>query len=239
MLPTARSPSSSPTNGGLDATSHSLCQLHGCNQRKKEERRANRGPTKQECVMQATLKLAAIALSIAPGFALASSDFNGDGRSDVLWRNSGTGANVIWHSANSATLQSLAAVSNFDWRVVGNGDYDGDGRADLLWRNCRTGGNAIWRSANWLTPQAVTTGEQPGLVRCRLGRLQRRRSSRHPVAQHQDRRQRDLAFRQLRHPAGHVLGQAFRGLASRGFGRLQRRRSFPTSCGATTAPART
>jgi plastocyanin len=82
-------------------------------------------------------------------------DFNGDGRSDILWRNRSTGANVIWLSANSATTQTVLAVSTA-WQVVGSGDYDGDGRADILWRNSSTGSNSIWRSANHLTPQAVT-----------------------------------------------------------------------------------
>ena len=34
---------------------------------------------------------------------VGSGDYNGDGRADILWRNSSTGANVIWRSANSAT----------------------------------------------------------------------------------------------------------------------------------------
>ncbi len=104
--------------------------------------------------MQARSTLTAIALAIAPCSAFGFSDFNGDGRSDLLWRNHSTGANVIWLSANSATLQAVTAVINLDWRVVGLGDYNGDGRR------------------------------------------------RHPVAQHQHRCQRDLAFRQLRHATG-------------------------------------
>ncbi len=82
-------------------------------------------------------------------------DFNGDGRSDILWRNLSTGANTIWRSANSATQQAVPAVPTV-WRVVGSGDYDGDGRADILWRNLSTGANTIWRSANQATPQVLT-----------------------------------------------------------------------------------
>jgi plastocyanin len=82
-------------------------------------------------------------------------DFNGDGRSDILWRNRSTGANTIWRSANSATPQAVATRAT-SWRVVGSGDYNGDGRSDILWRNFSTGANAIWRSANQATPQAVT-----------------------------------------------------------------------------------
>jgi len=82
-------------------------------------------------------------------------DFNGDGQSDILWRNASTGANVVWRSAISASQQPLPVVATA-WRVVGSGDYNGDGKADILWRNFSTGGNAIWRSGSSATPQAVT-----------------------------------------------------------------------------------
>jgi hypothetical protein len=34
---------------------------------------------------------------------VGTGDFDGDGKSDLLWRNSATGTNTIWRSANSAT----------------------------------------------------------------------------------------------------------------------------------------
>ena len=83
-------------------------------------------------------------------------DFDGDGKSDVFWRNASTGADVIWKSANSATQQAVAAVSSHDWQVVGRGDFDGDGKSDVFWRNESTGVNAIWKSGNAATKQAVT-----------------------------------------------------------------------------------
>ncbi len=107
--------------------------------------------------MQARSTLTAIALAIAPCSALGFSDFNGDGRSDVLWRNDRTGENMIWLSANAATRQPVTAVRNLYWEVAGTGDFNGDGKADILWRNRLTGANVIWRSANSATPQAVTT----------------------------------------------------------------------------------
>jgi plastocyanin len=84
-------------------------------------------------------------------------DFNGDGRSDVLWRNGSTGANSIWLSANSATKQAVASLLDPAWTVAGSGDYNGDGRADILWRNVTTGADSIWLSANSATKQAVAT----------------------------------------------------------------------------------
>jgi hypothetical protein len=63
-------------------------------------------------------------------------DFNGDGRSDILWRNvDGTLADWLanasgGHAPNNA---SIVAVSNY-WTVAGTGDFNGDGRDDILWR---------------------------------------------------------------------------------------------------------
>ena len=84
-------------------------------------------------------------------------DFNGDARSDILWRNTVDGENAIWLSANSATPQAMSAVPQQAWRVAGVGDFNGDGRSDVLWRNSSDGKNAIWRSANSATPQVVST----------------------------------------------------------------------------------
>ena len=57
-----------------------------------------------------------IIVTAAPPMVSLRNDFNGDGRSDVLWRNGSTGANGIWYSANSATAQALPAVATA-WRI--------------------------------------------------------------------------------------------------------------------------
>jgi len=90
-----------------------------------------------------------------------SGDFDGDGKSDVFWRNTSTGANTIWKSGNRATSQTVASVTSQAWRVVGIGDFDGDGKSDLLWRNLTTGGNTIWKSGNRDTQQPVTGVTSP------------------------------------------------------------------------------
>jgi hypothetical protein len=65
-------------------------------------------------------------------------DFNGNGRSDILWRND-NGLIGDWLSTgngsftdNSATFLSAVPTS---WHVVDTGDFNGDGRSDILWRN--------------------------------------------------------------------------------------------------------
>lgn len=92
----------------------------------------------------------------ASAVGAAGSDFNGDGRSDVLWHNGGTGASVIWRSANSGTPQAVSSVSTA-WRVAGIGDLDGDGVSDILWRNASDGRNAAWRSGNSATQVSIST----------------------------------------------------------------------------------
>ena len=84
-------------------------------------------------------------------------DFDGDGRSDVLWRNSASGQNTIWRSASNATRLPLTTVSNLAWKIAAVGDFNGDGRSDIFWRNASTGANVIWDSGNSTTQRAVTS----------------------------------------------------------------------------------
>ena len=88
------------------------------------------------------------------GYTVAS-DYNGDGLSDVLWRNTSSGGDTIWKSANADTQQAMTTVTSQSWAIVGKGDFNGDGKADVLWRNTSSGANTIWRSGNRATQQAV------------------------------------------------------------------------------------
>ena len=97
-----------------------------------------------------------ITIQAAAGGVARRNDFDGDGRADILWRNSSSGANAIWRSGSSATQQAVPGVPAV-WRAVGSGDYNGDGRSDILWRNSSSGANVIWRSGNSATSQAVTS----------------------------------------------------------------------------------
>ncbi len=73
-------------------------------------------------------------------------DYNGDRKSDILWRNASTGENRLY-TMDAATIQGNATVNTVadqNWRVAGSGDYNGDGRADILWRNIVTGQNWMY-----------------------------------------------------------------------------------------------
>jgi hypothetical protein len=66
----------------------------------------------------------------------APSDFNLDGKSDVLWRNN-SGELYVWNSQSGQGAFQGQTLGNpgTGWRVQDVGDYDGDGKADVLWRN--------------------------------------------------------------------------------------------------------
>jgi hypothetical protein len=65
-------------------------------------------------------------------------DFNGDGRSDVIWR-SDTGAFTEWLGQPNGGFvfnHANAAVDvPMNWHVAGTGDFNGDGRDDVIWRS--------------------------------------------------------------------------------------------------------
>src|SRR5438093_648411 len=73
------------------------------------------------------------------------SDFNGDGKADILWQNSSTGQRVIWLVKDTAVTAAgglgLVATS---WSIAGSSDFNGDGKADILWQNSSTGQRLIW-----------------------------------------------------------------------------------------------
>jgi hypothetical protein len=70
---------------------------------------------------------------------VGTGDFNGDGKSDILWRDT-NGDVYIW-LMNGFQLISSADLGNdpLVWSIAGVGDCNGDGTNDILWRN--TGGD--------------------------------------------------------------------------------------------------
>jgi hypothetical protein len=83
--------------------------------------------------------------NIATRPASVADDFDGDGKSDILWRNSSTGQNWLYEM-NGATIANSAGVNTVPiaWEIVGDGDYNGDGKSDILWRNSSTGQNWLY-----------------------------------------------------------------------------------------------
>jgi autotransporter-associated beta strand protein len=67
-------------------------------------------------------------------------DIDGDGRTDLVWRNAVSGGHVAWLMRGGEVAATRALGGEPAWQVVGAGDFDGDGRGDLLWRHAADGG---------------------------------------------------------------------------------------------------
>jgi hypothetical protein len=69
-------------------------------------------------------------------------DFNGDGHSDILWRNDNGSIFDFLGTANGGFVNngdaSFVSVDN-SWQVASIGDFNGDGIDDILWHNSTTG----------------------------------------------------------------------------------------------------
>ena len=94
-----------------------------------------------------------VTASTSPAPHTVRGDFDGDGRSDILWRHV-NGSLHVWFMDGSAVVSgaSLPPVSAA-WSVVGTGDFDGDGRDDILWRHA---GGALYE---WLMSGATVVGQ--------------------------------------------------------------------------------
>ena len=75
----------------------------------------------------------------------APGDFNGDCRSDILWRNTSTGETDMWlmNGTGITGAANLGTIAT-NWTLAAAGDFNGDGRSDILWRNTSTGEVDIW-----------------------------------------------------------------------------------------------
>jgi hypothetical protein len=83
-------------------------------------------------------------------------DFNGDCKSDIIWRDT-SGNLAIWEMNGPSILNpSMSFFGNVptNWWIVGQHDFNGDGNADLLWRD--SGGNLYMWFMNGSTLSSST-----------------------------------------------------------------------------------
>ena len=73
-------------------------------------------------------------------------DFNGDGKTDIVWRNKTTGQNAVWFMNGTTWVSTswLIEVTDTSWEIVGMGDFNNDGKTDIVWRYKTNGQDAVW-----------------------------------------------------------------------------------------------
>jgi hypothetical protein len=71
-----------------------------------------------------------------------TADLNGDGKADLLWRNT-SGSVTAWLMNGTSTISAAGILDDPYWSISHTADFNGDGKADLLWRNSN-GGVTIW-----------------------------------------------------------------------------------------------
>ena len=81
-------------------------------------------------------------------------DLDGDGRSDLVWRNGTTGATAVWLMNGLARGGTAVFADAPDWLVRRTSDLNGDGKADLVWRNRVNDFTGVWLM-DGTTPIAV------------------------------------------------------------------------------------
>ena len=94
-------------------------------------------------------------------------DFDGDGKTDILWHHQATGHLYAWLmdglSQAGESYLTPALVPDLAWRVAGAADFDRDGHTDILWRHQGTGHLYAWRmngltqsGGSFLSPHVVS-----------------------------------------------------------------------------------
>jgi hypothetical protein len=87
----------------------------------------------------------ATGLNSPQGIFPPKADFNGDGKSDILWQNNSTGERVIWLMNGTSLISSVSlGVVGTSWNIVGSEDFNRDLNSDILWQNSVTGERVIW-----------------------------------------------------------------------------------------------
>ena len=103
----------------------------------------------------------------------AVADFDGDGKSDLLWHHQGSGSLYVWFlgGAKGVVTQSgshltPSAIADTQWRIVQVADFNADGKNDVLWHHQGSGALYVWflgglsgvvtQTGGYLTPAAFT-----------------------------------------------------------------------------------
>ena len=92
----------------------------------------------------------------ASGSRVGRRDFDGNGRGDLLWRNSSTGHTLLWLMNGGSIVTAANLRTDPAWSVTLTGDFNGDGRTDLVWRNAATGETVVWLMSGAVSAGSAT-----------------------------------------------------------------------------------
>jgi hypothetical protein len=93
-----------------------------------------------------TVDSAATVTSPGAGWNITSSgDFNGDGKSDILWSNATTGQTEVFLMNGGTVATTGAALNNgTNLKAIGSGDFNNDGKSDIVFQNQTDFSAQIW-----------------------------------------------------------------------------------------------
>ena len=76
--------------------------------------------------------------------SVAAHDFDGDGKSDIAWRDT-SGNTAVW-LMNGPTAKATAVIgtTSLSWVIINTGDFNGDGKSDILWQLTNTSRYGVW-----------------------------------------------------------------------------------------------
>lgn len=79
---------------------------------------------------------------------VAATDFNGDGKPDLLWHDQKEGWLALWYMDGLRLITNEylepRRVVDTNWKVAAVADFNGDGQPDLLWHDQKEGWLAVW-----------------------------------------------------------------------------------------------
>jgi hypothetical protein len=97
------------------------------------------------------------------GYGVSRGDLDADSRTDIVWHNGATGANLAWLMnvttdpaiAPVSGTAALPAMADTAWHIACVADMSGDGKADILWRHGLPGDTASGANQVWLMDGAT------------------------------------------------------------------------------------
>jgi FG-GAP-like repeat len=101
--------------------------------------------------------------SVPAGPLRWSSDFDGDGKNDILVQDSALGSVEAWFLDNSSVkgTQALSESLDTNWILAGRGDFNADGKPDLVWQHKTDGRLSLWYMDGTTRTSVVTPSNAP------------------------------------------------------------------------------